>query len=251
MMNEVYVITGASSDIGMAFLQRLQERCSIHGEKCEIHAQYFSSDKALKLLGVECHNLNIKLYQCDLRDLAAVNTWLEGLQEDGVKPTHILHLAAPKFSYMRLKQLDLERMQSNINVNAGAMALMLKYFLPGMAKQKYGRVVAMLTAYTINVPQKFMCDYVAAKYALLGLIRAAASEYAGKGITINGVSPNMMETKFLTNLDERSIEMNREASAMKRNISLDEVCVALEYLLSAQAGYVNGINMNLSGGDRM
>ena len=90
-----------------------------------------------------------------------------------------------------------------------------------------------------------------AKYALLGLIRAAASEYAGRGITINGLSPNMMETKFLANLDERSIEMNREASAMKRNISLDEVCAALEYLLSAQAGYVNGINMNLSGGDRM
>ena len=42
MMNEVYVITGASSDIGMAFLQRLQDRCSMHGEKCEIHAQYFS-----------------------------------------------------------------------------------------------------------------------------------------------------------------------------------------------------------------
>ena len=61
----------------------------------------------------------------------------------------------------------------------------------------------------------------------------------------------MMETKFLSNLDERSIEMSREASAMKRNIKLDEVCAALEYLLSAQAGYVSGINMNLSGGDRM
>ena len=251
MMNEVYVITGASSDIGMAFLQRLQDRCSMHGEKCEIHAQYFSSKKALREIETKCHNLNMKLYQCDMSDLAAVDTWLAGLQEDGVKPTYILHLAAPKFSYMRLKQLDLGKMQANINVNAGAMALMLKYFLPGMAKQKYGRVVAMLTAYTINVPPKFMCDYVVAKYALLGLIRAAASEYAGKGITINGVSPNMMETKFLSNLDERSIEISREASAMKRNIKLDEVCAALEYLLSAQAGYVNGINMNLSGGDRM
>lgn len=251
MRNEVYVITGASSDIGMAFLQRLQDRCSMRGQKCDIHAQYFSSDTALRSLGENCHSLNLKLYQCNLSDLAAVDTWLASLQQDGVRPTHILHLAAPKFNYMRLKQLDMGRMQANINVNAGTMALMLKYFLPGMAKQKYGRVVAMLTAYTLNVPPKFMCDYVTAKYALLGLIRAAASEYAGRGITINGLSPNMMETKFLANLDERSIEMNREASAMKRNISLDEVCAALEYLLSAQAGYVNGINMNLSGGDRM
>lgn len=61
----------------------------------------------------------------------------------------------------------------------------------------------------------------------------------------------MMETKFLADIDERSIEMNAAGSAMKRNISLDEVCVAMEYLLSDEAGYINGINFNLSGGDRM
>ena len=152
---------------------------------------------------------------------------------------------------MRIKQMDWRRMQQEINVNAGSMALLLKYFLPVMAKQKYGRVVAMLTAYTINVPPKFMSDYIMSKYALLGLIKAAASEYAGKGITINGISPNMMETKFLADIDKRSIEMNAASSAMKRNISLDEVCVAMEYLLSDEAGYINGINFNLSGGDRM
>ena len=96
-----------------------------------------------------------------------------------------------------------------------------------------------------------MCDYVTAKYALLGFVRAAASEYAGKGVTINALSPNMMETKFLSHLDARSIEMNAQGSAMRRNISLDETCAALEYLLADEASYLQGVNLNLSGGDRM
>ena len=81
-----------------------------------------------------------------------------------------------------------------------------------MAKARYGRIAAMLTAYTIGTPPKYMCDYVTAKYALLGFVRAAASEYAGKGVTINALSPNMMETKFLSHLDARSIEMNAQGS---------------------------------------
>ena len=90
-----------------------------------------------------------------------------------------------------------------------------------------------------------------AKYALLGLVRSAAVEYAGKGITVNGISPNMMETKFLAEVDDLSITMNAENSAMRRNIDVNEVCAAMEYLCSDAAAYINGINFNMSGGDRM
>ena len=82
-------------------------------------------------------------------------------------------------------------------------------------------------------------------------MRAAASEYAEKGITINALSPNMMETKFLSNIDARSIEMNAQNSAMRRNVSLDETCASLEYLLADETSYMQGVNLNLSGGDRM
>ena len=251
MRKDVYIITGASSDIGVAFLRRLHTKCVVEDRICDIVAQPFPSAAVLEDLQKELPNLNIVPYQCDLATMKAVEAWLSLLQSEGIVPSHILHFASPKFNYMRIKKVDWRRMQQEINVNAGSMALLLKYFWPVMAKQKYGRVVAMLTAYTINVPPKFMSDYIMSKYALLGLIKAAASEYAGKGITINGISPNMMETKFLADIDKRSIEMNAASSAMKRNISLDEVCVAMEYLLSDEAGYINGINFNLSGGDRM
>lgn len=250
-MEKTFIITGASSDVGLAFLQRLQKNCQMNNSTCNVIAQYHSSAIKLEQLKEKSPNLNITLYRCDLAQLDKAELWGSNLKSEGLEPTHILHLAAPRFNYMRIKNFEWQKMQQEINVNAGALAVLLQKFLPLMAKKKYGRVLAMLTSYTINVPPKFMCDYIMAKYALLGLVRAAAAEYAGKGITVNGISPNMMETKFLADVDRLTITMNAENSAMKRNIAIEEVCAAMEYLLSDAAGYVNGINLNLSGGDRM
>lgn len=45
--------------------------------------------------------------------------------------------------------------------------------------------------------------------------------------------------------------MNAMESAMKRNVEIDEIIEAIMYLLSDRATYMNGVNLNLSGGDRM
>jgi len=249
-----YIITGASSDVTIHFLERLGSQIS-DDRKIKIFAQYRTSSKTLQNLAARYHNLDMDIRQCDLSIEKDTERWITYIKEvcisDDIVPTHIVHLAAPKFSYMRIRQLEWERFTNGMDVSVRSFALLLKEFLPMMSKAKFGRIVAMLTAYTIGIPPKFMSDYVTIKYALLGLIRAAAAEYAGKGITINGLSPNMMETKFLSNVDDRTVEITANSSAMRRNITLDETCAALEYILSDEAGYMQGINLNLSGGDRV
>lgn len=75
-------------------------------------------------------------------------------------------------------------------------------------------------------------------------------EYADKGICVNGISPNMMETPFLSEIDERIVEMNRESCTLKRNVKVEETVEAIRFLLSDSMGYMNGVNLNLTGGDR-
>ncbi|MBO5486160.1 MAG: SDR family oxidoreductase, partial [Eubacterium sp.] len=100
-------------------------------------------------------------------------------------------------------------------------------------------------------PVKFMSDYVAVKSALWGYVKGAAAEYGEKGVRINGISPNMMETKFLEQIDEKIVQMAAEASALKRNITVEETVKGIRFLLSDDVSYINGINLNLSGGDYM
>ncbi len=247
-MNKTYIITGASSDIGIEFLKRLNGTVT---EKISAHCQYFLNNSELLKLQEQCEKIEITAYRCDLSDEKGTEAWVAEMKNSGIIPTHILHLAASKLEYMKLKQFDWEKTTMELNVSVNSLAQIFKAFLPVMSKQKYGKIAAMLSVCVNGVPPKFMSDYIIVKYALLGLIKSAASEYAGTGITINGLSPNMIETKFLSNIDKRIIEITAHESKMKRNVKIGEVVDALNFLLSDSTDYITGVNLNMSGGDRM
>jgi 3-oxoacyl-[acyl-carrier protein] reductase len=117
-----------------------------------------------------------------------------------------------------------------------------------MMKEKYGRVVFMLTSNTVGIPAKYQSSYVTVKYALLGLMKALSAEYADKGITFNGVSPDMMETGFLDNIPDLIIEQNAQNSPLGRNIRIDEVIPVIEYMLSDRGAAMTGQNIAITGG---
>lgn len=215
-----------------------------------LYCQYHTHKEHLYELSGKLCNIEIRPFKCDMRNSREMDAWLQNIESDGV-PTHIIHLAADKFEYMRLKNFDTDRFRETLDVQLMSVIRITSRLVHQMAKQKYGRVVFMLTAYTLGAPPKFMSSYITVKYALEGFMKAISSEYSGKGLSINAISPNMMETKFLSNLDPHTTEMAARNSAMKRNISVEETCNAIAFLMSDKAEYINGINRNLSGGDYM
>ena len=137
----------------------------------------------------------------------------------------------------------------DLEIQVHSFAEFMRAFLPIMSKQKYGKIVAMLSSVTKGVPPKYLSSYVITKYALMGLINSLVSEYKEKGININAISPTMVETSFLENIDERIIEMTASNSGMKRNVKVEEVANAIKYLMSDEAEYINGLNLPMTGGD--
>lgn len=246
-MDKVYLITGAASDVGMTYMKKLNSS----GEKIKVYACIRKETNKFSELKETCSNLEIIPMISDLSEAGQTEKMLKDITESGVYPTHILHLAAASFDYMKIKKWDSKRVHEEMEITFHSFAAICNVFLPLMAKNKAGKVVAMLSSYTLGTPPKFMGDYVACKYALLGYIKSAAAEYASKGININGISPGMMETKFLEKLDDRVIEMTAAASLMGRNTEVEETCDAIEFLMSEKSSYLNGVNLNLSGGDYM
>ena len=109
----------------------------------------------------------------------------------------------------------------------------------------------MLTSCTINIPPKYLASYVTSKYSLLGLIKALSNEYADKGIRINGISPTMIETKFLSNVPELLVKQNAMNSPTGRNLAVDDVIPLFEFLLSNQSNSITGQNIAISNGNIM
>jgi len=98
------------------------------------------------------------------------------------------------------------------------------------------------------MPPKFMSMYTVIKYAQLGLMRAAAAEYAASGLTINAVSPSMIETQFVEEIGDVAIRMSAAANPKGRNAQPEDVIGAIEFLLSPAAGYMTGIALPITGG---
>jgi 3-oxoacyl-[acyl-carrier protein] reductase len=115
-----------------------------------------------------------------------------------------------------------------------------KAALPGMRERKWGRIVNIgfsrvehLGAYRNIVP------YATAKTGLLILTRSVAATVASEGITVNMVSPGLIEGGILPK--DQNIPAGRLGT-------FDDVASAILYLVSDQAGYVTGANLIVSGG---
>ena len=219
-MKKIYLITGASSDIGMEFIQRVSRK----DMEALFYAHYRTMNARLQSLKTDLGD-RMELIQADLSALEGALRVIDAVRE---VPSYILHLPAGRIEYMRFRQIEVEEMRREMQLQVYSLLEIYKVLLPKMARVGYGRSVAVVT----GMPPKFLAMYTTVKYALLGLVKSAAAEYAKNGILINALSPNMVETKFLEALDQRVVEMAAQQSAIGRHLTVREVVAAIEFLLS-------------------
>ncbi len=240
-MGNTYLITGASSDIGIALIKRLYK------EGDTFIVQGSQSMAGLAPLCKEYKNA-IKTYSVDLTDIDKVQTFIKTVSDNHATPTHIIHLPALKVKNVKFKKFDEEYFNLDMNVQLNSAIKICKEFLPKMAKNKYGRVLFMLTSYIIGMPPKNTSAYITVKSALEGLAKSLAADYAPFGITVNCIMPSMIQTKFLSETSDLIVQAAAEAHPMKRNATVDDVVPAMAFLLSDEAAYITGVSLPITGG---
>ena len=244
-MNEkILLITGASSDIGIKLINEINKDYDY------IIAHHNSDDGKLKELK-QILGEKLILIKGNFKDEEATYQFVEKIKQTEKIPNHILHLPAGKCENMKFSKITWNKFQEDIEIALRSLVIILNNFLPYMAKNKYGKVIVMLTSYTTNIPPKYLASYVTSKYALLGLVKALANEYADKGIKINGISPSMIETKFLENIPELIVKQNAMNSPTGCNLKVDDVVPTIKFLLSEEASCITGQNIAITNGNIM
>lgn len=236
---KVLFVLGASSDLGIALIDKVA--CNYD----YILAHYNNTD--VKLLELQKkHGEKICLLQADFSDENSVIKLNEKIGETGIQPTHIVHFPSSKFHQEKFHKIDWNLHQEGIDISLRSIVIILKNILPQMAKTKKGKIIFMLSSATLNTPPKYLSYYVSIKYALLGLMKSLAVEYADKGIRVNAVSPDMIETRYLNDIPDLIVQQNAANSPIRRNLSVDDVIPTIEYLLSEQADCVSGQNIGIT-----
>ncbi len=229
-MSNTYLVIGASSDVGSTYIRHLAGRKE---EGLCILAHCFGRPEKFDAIKTEFPELDIRVFKADLSDLSETEKLIKDIRDTGRVPEKFLFLPAPAFSYMRLKDLDISRVDESFRIQAESFLMLASEFCPDMKKTEGTRALVMLTKYVADdLPPKFMTDYIVAKYALLGAMKAAASEYGGGKLMINGISPDMMDTSFLKNMDSRIKEM--AVYQKGRLMTPEDLVEAFDEMLSAE-----------------
>ena len=116
----------------------------------------------------------------------------------------------------------------------GGLKVMQK-LLPIMKANKTGRVVNILTSYVIGQPPSGLADYIAAKYALLGLTKSLAKELGRYGITVNAVSPSLIKSDFAGDVPEKLFDLTAAQTPLGRLATAADVAGAVLFLASDEA----------------
>lgn len=243
-MGNVYLITGASSDVGTALIRRIYQP----GDT--VIAQGSGDLKNLAPLCQEFPGA-IHTFDVDMSDPGSVDLFLRQVEQMFPAPTHLIHLPALRVINTKFKKFDEERFELDFSVQVRSALKICKSVLPRMAKAGFGRVLFMQTSYTLGMPPKNTTAYVVAKSAIGGLVKSLAMDYAGTGVTVNCVAPSMMETKFLADTSDLIVQAAAEANPMGRNATVDDVVPAMAFLLSEEARFITGITLPVTGGSAL
>jgi NAD(P)-dependent dehydrogenase (short-subunit alcohol dehydrogenase family) len=128
-----------------------------------------------------------------------------------------------------------------------------KAVLPSMISQKAGSIVVVASVQSFTAVGN-SAAYVAAKHALLGLVRAMALDYAVHGIRVNCVCPGAIDTPMLrwaASLDphpERVIATCNRMHPLGRIGRPEEVANAIAFLASDWASFITGASLLVDGG---
>ncbi len=140
---------------------------------------------------------------------------------------------------------DFQRIQK---VNVEGPFLLCKHLVPAMAERGFGRVVNIASIFS-HVSKEKRASYSASKFALVGLSKALALDYAKQNVLVNVVSPGFIDTELTrTILSETQIKELTAQVPMGRLGSPDEIAKAVLFLASKENTFITGQNIIADGG---
>ena len=239
--NKILLVTGASSDMGCDLIRRVAANYQT------VIAHYAHWNEKLEELQNALGDKFVGM-QADFSDEEETQRFAAQLKAQYPVIDHFAHFPAKRISHKKFVKSSWEDFEAEIQISLRSFVEVAKVVIPAQAKQKYGKVLVMLSSCTVGTAPKYLSAYTSVKYAMLGLVKSLASEYADKMITVNGISPDMTETKFLADVASLIAENNAATSPIGRNLNLDDVIPMAAFLLSDAADAVTGQNFAITGG---
>ena len=191
----------------------------------------------------------------DIRaDLTSEATTKQAAAEvlDGYGRVDVLVHSAAVIDPMSLAELDAQRWRNLLALNVESAMWLAQAFAPGMAERKFGRIIMIGSDTLWSPPGAQFLPYVAAKGAMLGIVRALAVDLGADGIAVTAVAPGLTDTPIARSVnDPAQFDAVVATQAMKRRLVPQDTANAVAFLASAGAEAMTGQVLVVNGGTTM
>ena len=236
------IITGGSRGIGKGIALVFAQ----HG--ANVAFTYSSSVESANSLEKELSNYGVKVksFQSNAADYNESQDLVENVLSDfGSIDVLVNNAGITKDNLlMRMSEEDFDKV---IEVNLKSVFNMTKAVQRTMLKQRKGSIINMSSVVGVkgNAGQS---NYAASKAGIIGFSKSVALELGSRNIRSNVIAPGFIETEMTAKLDEKTVDVWRNAIPLKRGGSPEDIANACVFLASDLSAYVTGQTLNVDGG---
>ena len=183
----------------------------------------------------------------DVTDPASLDAAFDAVRGELGAPHILVSGAAITNHIAPVARMTREGWERELAVNLTGAFAAVQAVLPAMVDARWGRIV-LVSSVAARGGLHMQAAYAASKAGLIGLAKTVALEHARDGVSCNAVLPGLIETEAVAAMPPAIRDATIAHTPARRLGRMEEVAHLIRFLVSDEAGFLNGADIPIDGG---
>jgi len=241
--NKIAIVAGGAQGIGR------QAAISMAREGAKVIVADINEAAAAETIElIKNENGTCSFFHLDITDWNQVQGLMEFAQDSYGIP-NVLYNSIATYKRAKLAETEIDDWEKIMRVNVTGSFLICKAIIPLMLKIGGGSIILTSSSVGVQGTKANIFPYATSKFAITGMVRAAACDYVNDNIRVNCICPGPTDTPMIRG-GRTPEELEKFVSSLPigRLADPEEIAQAIVFLASDESKFITGVALFVDGG---